>query len=741
MQFTSNEHERWLRTLAKYLYKLGHWAVSNKKKVIGGSLGILIVAAILALSIGPSFEDNMEIPGTQSSEAGKIIEKAFPDSEQTGGQVQLVMKAPKNKTLESSDVNQIIQKTLKDIQKDKAVESTATPSDLGTISQDKKIGYAVITYKVPSEKVTEASKEKVENQIKKIEKSGITAGIAGDVAFSEIEIGGITEAIGIIAAFLVLALTFTSFLIAGMPILTAIIGLGIGLMAIMIGTNVADITSFSLSLSAMLGLAVGIDYALFIFSRFRQELKKGHPTEEAIAIATGTAGSAVVFAGITVIIALLGLAVARIPFLTMMGVSASLCVFIAILVAIVLVPAILGVMKHHAGPDRQNPLLAKIMRTNYKEESKQPNKWGRFITNRPLPVALCGIVLLSVITIPFFQMELGLPDNGTKSPDSTERIAYDLLSDGFGEGVHANLVIAAELDTPENSEAELEEVLDKLRQLPQVQSVNPPIPSTNPNIYMISMTPKTGPNDVETKELVHDIRKLSNRIEDKNHLKLMVTGTTAVNIDISEKLNDALPLFATLIVGFAFLLLVMVFRSLLVPLKAVLGFLLSLGATLGFVVFVIQDGHMAGFFGFHSSGPVLAFLPVIVIGILFGLAMDYEVFLVSRMREEYTHSGNAKNAILVGMKDSGGVVTAAGLIMMAVFLGFMFAPDPIIKSMGFALTFGVLFDAFIVRMTIVPAVMSLMGNAAWYLPKWLDKILPNIDVEGEAIIRHKVDNE
>ncbi|MCM3324663.1 MMPL family transporter [Cytobacillus kochii] len=718
--------------MAKYLYKLGKWAANNKKRVIYGTIGILIIIAVAALSLGPSFSDEMSIPGTESAKAGEVLNKEFSSSDEPApGTVNLVMKAPKNKTLESEEVVDAINQTLNEIKKDKSVVSVATPTELGNLNENKEIGFATVTYDVPAGKVTEKSKDIILDSIEETRDEGIQTELAGSVAFSELEIGGISEVIGVVVAFVILALTFTSFLAAGMPIITAVVGLGMGILVILIGTNYFDIPSFALSLSAMLGLAVGIDYTLFIMSRFRQELAKGHSVNEAIAIATGTAGSAVVFAGITVVVALLGLGVAKIPFLTMMGISAAVCVLFAIIVAVTFVPAILAIFGHKIGPSTKNRLLAKFTSKKKKEDSDS-NKWGNFVTKRPWTVTILGVLLLVVITLPFFHMQLGLPDNGTKSDETTERRAYDLLSEAYGPGYHSSLVVLANTDKSNGDIQEnISKVTGELEDLENVKSVGPPIPNKSGGVFMISITPETGPNDIETNDLVHSIRDLSdNNNED---IELLVTGSTAVNIDISEKLNDALPLFASLIVGFAFVLLVIVFRSILVPLKAVLGFLLSLGATLGFVVFVIQDGNFINLFGFPTASPVLAFLPVIVIGVLFGLAMDYEVFLVSRMREEFTHSKDAKKAILAGLKDSGGVVTAAGLIMVAVFAGFMLAPDPIIKSMGFALTFGILFDAFVVRMAIVPAVMTIMGKAAWYLPKWLDKILPNIDVEGTSI--------
>ncbi|WP_179888892.1 MMPL family transporter [Bacillus cereus] len=727
--------------MAKHLYKLGYWAVNHRKKVVFSALAILITLVLFAVNMGSSFKDELSIPNTPADKAGKVIEKEFKAMQPAGAQVKVAFKAAKNETLESAEVQQKIAGVLEEIKKDSAVDSVAAPMQLQNLSEGKTIGYAVVTYKVKAEKVTEASKEKILDSIETTRDAGIQTELSGgDVTFSDSETSGMTEIVGVLVAFVVLAFTFVSFLVAGLPILTAIIGLAIGMLGIMIGTNYVEIQSVSLSLAAMLGLAVGIDYALFIINRFRQQLAQGDSVPESVAIATGTAGSAVIFAGLTVIIGLLGLSVTKIPFLTAMGVSAAFTVLAAVLVSVIILPAILGLVGHKIAPSKQNRFLQKMTGAGKKHAGS--NKWGEFVIRRPLIVTIFAIGLLAVISIPFFHMNLGLPSDGTtKSTETTERRAYDLLTEAYGEGFHASLMVVAKSEeaTAETQNA-MNTIAKELGNLPDVKSVTPAIPGPSGKIYMISITPKTGPDDTETKDLVKAIRDKSNQTEKKNEIELMVTGTAAMNIDIVQKLSDALPVFAALIVGLAYVLLVLVFRSLLIPLKAVLGFLLSLGATLGAVVFFVQDGHFQNIFGFPAAGPILAFLPVILIGILFGLAMDYEVFLVSKMREVYTHTGDPKRAIVEGMRESGRVVVAAGLIMMSVFIGFMLAPDTIIKSIGMALTFGVFFDAFIVRMTIVPAVMILMGNSAWYLPKWLDKILPNIDVEGESII-HRVENK
>ena len=729
-------------TIAKYLYKLGNWSTSHKKSVLFSTVGILIILVALVVYFEPSFKGELTIPNTPADKAAKLIKEEFAGAANQSS-LNIVFKAADHETLESEKAQSNIAAVLKKISEDSQVASVLSPIELNNLNEDKTIGYAQVTFAVQADKVSEKSKEHILDSIKITKNEGIQTEIkGGDIAFSDIEFEGIYEVIGVIVAFIVLAITFGSFIVAGLPILIAVLGLGISLLGIMFGAYFIDLNSISIILAAMLGLAVGIDYSLFIITRFKIELAKGNSINDSIAIAIGTSGSAVVFAGLTVIIGLLGLSVAQIPFLTLMGISAAISIFTAVLISIITLPAILGMVGHRLTPAKSNLLSKKGVDKSKKKVVTNADKWGRLVTKHPVIVSLLSIAFLAILTIPFFHMNLGLPSDGTaKSTEMTERRAYDLLTEAYGEGFNAQLIVAAKVDElTEETQLAASEIVQELSELEDVKTVSPPIPSPSGKIFMIQITPQSGPDDIKTKDLVNVIREKSKATNKEHGIELMVTGTTAMNIDISQQLNDALPLFASLIVGLAYILLVMVFRSLFVPLKAVLGFLLSLGATLGFMVFVVQDGHFVNFFGFPAQSPILAFLPVITIGILFGLAMDYEIFLVSKMREIYIHSGDSRKAILYGMRDSGGVVTAAALIMMAVFFGFMMNPDAMIKSIGMALAFGVFFDAFIVRMTIVPAVMTLMGKTAWYIPKWLDKILPNIDVEGESITHIDKDN-
>lgn len=713
--------------MAKMLYRLGFWSAKNRIKVIIGTIMVMLIASILAMSMGPKLSEETTIPGLESIETMGQMYQEFPTMINSGKEIQLVLKAPNNETLLSGETKQLIEKQLEGISKDPAVTEVTSPINNQSLNANGTIGYASITYNNADGDVTETSKEYVIHAAEALRHAGLQAEITGS-GFVTMEIGGSTEGIGILIALVILAIAFGSLLTGIIPILTAIIGLGTGVMLIIIGSNFIDTPSFALSLASMIGLAVGIDYALFIISRYRQERAQGYEKREAIAIANGTAGSAVVFAGVTVIIGLVGMTVVGIPFLSAMGIAAALCIFVAVLIAIITVPAVLDAMG------------GKIKIKKLKDSKSQNrittrgNLWGRLVTGRPWITVILGLALLSTLSVPFLHMETGTMDDGLKSTSMTERRAYDLLSEAYGVGYHNPLIILAKTDGSYEADTNLEKTIEQLKTLPNIGKVSDPVKGSSGNISLINIIPATGHADVETVDLVKTIRSQIPEIAQQNHVQLKITGSTAINIDISQKLNEALPEFCIIIVSLAFLLLMMVFRSILVPIKAVLGFVLSLGATMGFITYVVQDGNFQNLFGFNGQSLVLNFLPIMVVGILFGLAMDYEVFLVSRMREDYKKNGNAKQSVLAGIRHSGGVVTAAGLIMISVFAGFMMTTDPSIKVMSFALLFGVLFDAFVVRLFIVPGVMILLGKSAWYLPKWLDRLLPNLDVEGEKVM-------
>lgn len=713
--------------MAKLLYRLGLWSARRARFIIGLWAVLLIAAICLGTLFAGPVSNSYSFPGTDSQRALDLLNKEFPQA--NGGDVRLILAAHEGKRLTDQSTQQKITKMLDEVAKDKEIVSVVSPYDSGAFSEDKRIGYADITYQAPAEEVSQASKTHLLQSLALTRDSGIQTEIGGAVEVTETPFGGISEVIGVIIAFIVLVVTFRSIRVAGLPIISAIVGVGIGVMCVNFGANFFNMNSEGTILALMLGLAVGIDYSLFIISRHRQQLDSGMEIKASIALATATAGSAVIFAGLTVIIALASLAVVGIPVISVMGLAASFTVLISVLIAITFIPAILSL----AG-DR---IRSKVRTRKPHSRKSKPfaYRWGQFAAKFPIPLLLVGIIGLGSLALPALNLKLGLPDNGMLSDATSERRGYDLLSEGFGPGFNGPLVIAIRSKNGEQVQSSANTIADDLRKMANVAAVSSPIPNEAGNLAIVSLTPTTGPNDDLTRDLVQTIREQGKQLESTGKIQVMVTGITAINIDMSARMVTAFPIFGSLIVLLALILLLLVFRSLLVPLKAVIGFLLSLLASLGVVVSVFQFGHFADLFGVAAEGPVVSFLPVLLTGILFGLAMDYEVFLVSRMREDYTHTGEARPSVVSGLGHSGRVVTAAGLIMIFVFGSFILSPDPTIKAIGLSLTLGVLIDAFVVRMTLVPAIMTLLGRSSWYLPQWLKRTLPNVDIEGESIIK------
>ena len=496
---------------------------------------------------------------------------------------------------------------------------------------------------------------------------------------------------------------------------------------IRIASGFVDLGSSSSTLALMLGIAVAIDYALFIVSRYRHEITAGRSPEQATAHAVGTAGSAVTFAGLTVFIALAALTVVGIPVLTEMGLAAAFAVVVAVFIALTLLPALLGFAGRRVmGRRRRDPGAAAA-------RPAAGLRWARFVTRRPVAVLVTAVLGLLVLAVPALDLRLGLPGDNLAGADTTQRKAYDLLTEGFGPGFNGPLTVVIDGAGSADTEVAAEQAAGTIKDLAGVVSVSPPNLNPAGDTAILQVIPATAPDSAETESLVHAIRGTDDALRAGTGADLAITGTTAVDIDMSDKMGAALAPYLAVIVLLAFVLLMLLFRSVLVPLKAIAGFLLSVVATFGAVVAVFQWGWLGGLFGVDQAGPIMSMLPVILIGIVFGLAMDYEVFLISRMREEHVHGAEPRRAVVDGFAHSARVVTAAAIIMISVFAGFILSPESFIKSIGFALAAAILFDAFVVRMTIVPAVMTLLGRRAWWLPRWLDRVLPDIDVEGEKL--------
>ena len=715
--------------MATRLYKLGGWAYEHRRRVLALWAMVLVGVIAAAMAFGGKTNDKFEVPGTESQEAQTLLEQKYPAA--SGTYARLVFKAPEGEKLTDAQNREGIEATLHKAAKAEDVMSVTNPYETGAITKDGTIGYADVIYPVTADKIEQPARDQLEASGTPAEETGMQVEFGGGLVSDESEAN--SESIGMMLGFVVLAITLGSLLAAGLPLLTALVGVGIGLVGLQALTDVFEVSSTAPILATMLGLAVGIDYALFILTRHRQNLGDGMDGKDAAAHATATAGSAVVFAGATVVIALVGLLVVNIPFLTVMGLAAAGTVSIAVLIALTLLPAIFGFAGHRVA--RTNRALTWRPRRRAARKDTLSVRWARLVTRRPVAVVAVCVGMLGAIAIPATHMELGLPDAGSDPTTSTERRAYDLLTEGFGPGFNGPLTVVVDApDLPADQQKQVATaVTEELEGMDGVAAVSPATQNEAGDLTVVSVTPTSGPTTEETRNLVTTLRDKADQVKADTGIDAYVAGATAMNIDTADSLNAALPRYVLVVVGLALILLTIVFRSILVPIKAAVGFLLSIGASLGLVTWVFQDGHLADLFGVAQPGPLLSFLPVLLIGILFGLAMDYEVFLVSRMRESFLRTGKAKESVVTGYGQSGRVVTAAAVIMTGVFAAFILSPDPITKSIGLSLAFGVLADAFIVRMTIVPAVMALLGRSAWKLPRRLGRVLPHVDIEGEGL--------
>ncbi|MER6732937.1 MMPL family transporter [Streptomyces puniciscabiei] len=719
--------------MATLLYRLGRLAFRRRHFVALIWIALLTLAGVGAASAPPAGSTSFSIPGTEAQKAFDLLEQRFPGMSADGATARVVFKAPGGEKMTDAGNKAAVEKTVKELKSGSEVVSVADPYAGHAVSRNGTIAYASVTYKVSGMELKDASKDALKEAAQHARDAGLTVEVGGDALTATPETGS-SEVIGIGIAAVVLVITFGSLLAAGFPLLTAIIGVGIGVSTITALASALDLGSTTSTLASMIGLAVGIDYALFIVSRYRAELAEGREREDAAGRAVGTAGSAVVFAGLTVVIALVGLSVVDIPMLTKMGIAAAGTVAVAVLIALTMIPALLGYAGRRVKPAGEKSKLLGGGRTPRKPG--RPNmgtRWASFVVRRPVAVLLLGVLGLGAAAVPAASLELGLPDDGSQPTSTTQRRAYDLLSEGFGPGFNGPLMVVVDAKDSAHPKKAFTEVGDEIKGLKDVVTVTPAVPNKAGDTATITVVPKSKPSSKTTEDLVHAIRDKGADITAKTDSKVLVTGTTAMNIDVSQKLNDALLPYLALVVGLAFLLLIVVFRSVLVPLKAALGFLLSVLAALGAVVAVFQWGWLSGLMNVEQTGPVMSMMPIFMVGVVFGLAMDYEVFLVTRMREAFVHGEKPSQAVVTGFKHGARVVTAAAVIMIAVFSGFIGSSEAMVKMIGFGLAVAVLFDAFIVRMAVVPAVLALLGRRAWWLPKWLDRALPNVDVEGEGL--------
>ncbi|WP_329108716.1 MMPL family transporter [Micromonospora sp. NBC_01699] len=603
----------------------------------------------------------------------------------------------------------------------------AMSSKIRMVSVDDTTALASVVFDEAQMNVTPETKDGVVDHVSAGVPAGVEAEFSNEITQSVPQILGVGEVAGLVVAAITLLVMLGALIAAALPLLTALVGVGVGVTASLALSGAVEMLSITPVLGVMLGLAVGIDYCLFILNRHRRQLLDGVELRESIALANGTSGNAVVFAGATVLVALLALNVTGIGFLGMMGTVGAICVAVAVVIAVTLTPALLSLLGLR--------ILTRKARASIGQSPAGRVPATPMTTGRALLTAVAGLAVLIVLALPALSMRLGLPDGSSEAEDSTQYQAYQLIEEKFGAGVNGPLLVVAGLPaavTDDDTLAEQARIGTAILGQDNVTAVAPIGQSSDNTLIAFQVVPAEGPNSETTEQLVRDLRELSPLDGD---VTLGVAGSASGNIDISEQLSDALPVYLGVVLGLSLIILIFVFRSILVPLTATLGFVLSLFATFGGITAIFQWGWLGSVFGVHDPGPVLSFLPTILIGILFGLAMDYQLFLVSGMREAYAHGASARVAVRRGLHAGRTVVTAAAIIMIAVFGGFIFSHTTMIRSLGFGLAFGVLADAFLVRMLLIPAVMHLLGRSAWWIPRWLDRILPNVDVEGAALER------
>ncbi|WP_392507679.1 MMPL family transporter [Naumannella halotolerans] len=770
--------------MSRYLYALGRLAFRRRGRVLAAWLLALLAFGGVGAAVMQPFEDDFSIPGAESMDALDQLEQTFPQV--AGTSALVVVITPEGGDIEDSDYKDAIEDFRDDAEDLDFVDSVADPYDdqvEGLINSDHRAALLQLQLDIEQTDFSDADDaqlQEVTEQLRQELPAGSTADLGGEVYNVSIPGLSVVELLGVAIALVVLTITLGSIIAAGMPLITAIIGVAVSMSLLLLSTSLSSISSTTPMLAMMLGLAVGIDYALFIISRHRDQLRAGMPVEESAARAVATAGSAVVFAGLTVIIALCGLAVANIPFLTVMGGFAALTVALAVLIALTLLPALLGFAgerlrprpkKHErvarrngAGGGRQQVTTPTALTNGSSVDgvsangagangasvngsfpaaapdraAKKPRKgffllWVRAVTKVPILTVVVVVAALGALSLPAAGLTLALPNSGENPSDQPDRITYDLVTEYYGPGYNGPLIVTADIIGTDDPLDVMDGIADDIEDLPGVAEVPLATPNENADTGIVQVVPTTGPADPATGELVERLRAMEPEWLDEYDVQTAVTGNTAVQIDVTDRLGAALVPFGIFVVGLSVILLMMVFRSLVVPIKAAVGYLLSVGAAMGATTLVFNQGYGKELIHLEQAGPVISFFPILLMGILFGLAMDYEVFLVSRMREDYAHGKPARQAIEDGFVASAPVVVAAAVIMFSVFAVFVPEGEGAIKPIAFGLAVGVFIDAFIVRMILVPAVLAMLGDKAWWLPRWLDKALPSMDVEGERL--------
>lgn len=761
--------------MAGLLYRIGKNAFAHPFRFLGVWLVLLaVIGGSLAIS-SPKLMNDVNINGTPSQKLIDKLERDLPEA--AGGQAAIVYSAPDGQnffdgrtvtpvarsvanTYDAPDVvnpadaahgqdgaEQAAQAEEQVEQAKQALAAARQGKELDQpvplVVDDQVVpgaviapdGQAVLFQFQFTKQTFELADDATDNVIAAAEQPTEGTGISvypGESLQGLPEVAGIGEAVGIAVAAVVLVIALGSFVAAGLPLMTALIGVGAGVGGAYALGHFYELGSVSVVLGLMLGLAVGIDYALFIVNRQRQLImRESISAREATGRAVGTAGSAVFFAGATVIIALVALLVIGIGLLSTMALIAAGTVAVAVLVALTALPALLGLVGERIVTPAARAKAEQ--RAANGEESRTARRWVTLVSKHRVMAAVGVVVIAAVAAIPALDMRMGLPSGKSYNSDTAQRQSYDIISDSFGEGLNGPLLVVLSSDTPVEQQT-VHAVLQDVRDVGGVVSASPAGMSDDGRTVIASVVPEGGPTDASTEDVVHDLRDKSAGFSETYGVELGVTGQTAMGIDIAEKMGDVMPVYLGIVLVLSLIVLTVVFRSVIVPVKATIGFLLTITATLGITTAVFQWGWVNQLFGLDSTAPVMALLPILATGIAYGLAMDYQVFLVSSMRESWVHGDAGRQSVINGFSNSSRVVAAAGIIMVSVFAGFIFNGDPMVKQIGFALAVAILIDAFLVRMTLVPALMSIFSDRAWRLPPWLDRLLPNLDIEGEKLL-------
>ncbi|MFT3797214.1 MMPL family transporter [Microbacterium sp.] len=773
--------------MSTLLASLGRWSYRHPWRVLVAWLLLLTLAGGGAALFMKGTDNAFTIPGTEAQEGIALLDRTFPQA--SGTSAQLVVVAPDGDRVDAEPSASVVADAIDEFEAVDGVIAVTNPFDesvTGLVSDDGQAAIIRLQFDGQSTSVSAETKtalRDVAESVRDAMPSGSQVAIGGDLFSQSVPALSLTEAVGILIALFVLIVAFRSIAVAWFPLASALIGVGLAVALIYVATAFAQVSSTTPMLAVMLGLAVGIDYALFIVARHQDQVRAGIEPEESAARATGTAGSAVVFAGVTVLIALIGLSFAGIPFLTTMGIAASVAVAIAVVVAVTLTPALLGFARGRvAGRPRRGrgvssrsarsttrgagaretsgdsageasvPAVERASAASETKRGERPGfatRWVGAVTRHPVVTTIAVVAGLAVVAIPAASLHLALPNAGVQPESSEARQAYDLTAEHFGPGSNGPLIVAGTIVTSTDPLGLMADLKAEIEQIPGVERVALATPNETADTGLVQVVPTTAPDDPATADLVRELRAHHDEWLEKYGVDLKVTGFTAVGIDISDRLGAALLPFGLFVVGLSLVLLMIVFRSIWVPIKAAVGYLLSILAAFGVVAAVFEWGWFADLLHVARTGPVISFMPIILMGVLFGLAMDYEVFLVSRMREDFVHAKRraeqagekvdaralAVNAVRSGFTASARVVTAAAVIMFAVFAAFVPEGDASIKPIALGLAVGIAVDAFVVRMTLVPAVMALLADKAWWMPAWLDRVLPHFDIEGEAVER------